>query len=159
MENPYAHFMESLEKVYGKASDAGFGSAVFHESADKNTAADSIAQKHYQRFLGSKWTRNGETPWLKTWKVVYARPGNQKGDILRELASVADPDARISIPLLTELIEHADAGRDALVAAFNHAEVKQLCVCNIGDGEAMSGILVTAVYELHYACTVIALMD
>lgn len=151
--------MESLEKVYGKASDAGFGSAVFHEATDKKSMADSIALTHYKRFLGSKLTGDGGTAWMKNWKVVYTRPGNQKGDILRELASVADPQARVSIPLLTELIENADAGRDALAAAFNHAEVRQLCACNIGDGEAMSGILVTAVYEENYTCTVIALMD
>jgi hypothetical protein len=159
MDNPYIRLMEALEKVYGKASDAGFGSAVFHESAHSKVDAGDVALSHYKRFLGKKWTKDSEAQWMKPWKRVYARPVNTTGDILQELAAIADAEARVSIPLLTELIENADAARDALVAAFNHPDVRQVNLYTIGDGEAMSGILVNALYEKGYTCTVVVLMD
>jgi hypothetical protein len=159
MDNPYIHISEALEKVYGKASDAGFGSAVFHEAAHVNSTSDSIALAHYRRFLGSKWTKDSEAQWMKPWKRVYSRPANTTGDILRELAAITDAEARVSIPLLTELIEQADDGRKALAAAFDHPDARQLNVYVIGDGEAMSGILVNTLYVKDYTCTVVALMD
>jgi hypothetical protein len=151
--------MDALEKVYGKASPAGFGSAVFHEPVAAKALVEAIALKHYQAFLGPKWSSASEASWKSAWKQVYQRPDSHKGDILAELAGITDPDAKRSVPLLTELIENADAGRDAMSVAFNHEDVSSLSVFNIGDGEAMSGILVTALYADGYACSVISLMD
>lgn len=159
MDNPYKQVTESLEKAYGKASDAGFGSAVFHAPADVNADAGVLALAHYKHFLGNKWTADREAAWMKPWKLVYSRPANAPGDILRELAAISDAEARVSIPLLTELIENADTACKALAAAFDHPDVRQLNVFTIGDGEAMSGILVHALYVKGYSCTVVALMD
>jgi len=63
------------------------------------------------------------------------------------------------LPLITELIENANEGTQALAAAFNHADMKKMDVFTTGDGEALSGILTTGNYLDEYCCSVIALMD
>ena len=93
--------MEALEKVYGKASDTGFGSAVFHGSAATGISAESIALAHYKSFMGSKWDAQSEGKWMEPWKKVYKRQPGASADILTELASVTDRGAMTSIPLLT----------------------------------------------------------
>jgi hypothetical protein len=64
-----------------------------------------------------------------------------------------------SAGLLTEFITDPAAGIEAMASAFDHHDVMDLAVFSIGDGEAMAGILVTALYSGSYDCSVIALMD
>jgi hypothetical protein len=160
MFNKYEPLMTALENVYGKASAAGFGSAVFHEAVAATTPTDAFALKHYQAFLGPKWdAAASESPWMIAWRPVYQRQDDGKRDILTELAGISDHEAKTSVTLLTELIENADAGRQAISQAFNHEDVSKLFVFTVGDGEAMSGIMVSAFYTDGYACSLIVLMD
>jgi hypothetical protein len=159
MNSPYQPQIEALEKIYGKATDTGFGSAVFHGAAAIGISADSIALVHYKSFMGKQWDAQSEGKWMGSWKTVYERPPGIKADILAELATITDPCAKTSIPLLTELVEDAANGTKALAAAFNHPDVTSAVLHTIGDGEAMSGLILTALYNRAYACSVIALMD
>jgi hypothetical protein len=159
MENKYQALMTSLEAVYGTANDKGFGSTVYHEASLPGESISELARRHYTKFLGKQWNSSTEKRWMSVWKKVYERPGGAKKDILAELASVSDQNAQAAIPLLTELIENADAGKKALAAAFNHPDLSTLAIHTIGDGEAMSGVMVSGLYGQIYSCSVIALMD
>jgi hypothetical protein len=48
----------------------------------------------------------------------------------------------LSIPMILEVVENAEAARQALAAAYDDAAVTGLAVYTVGDGEAMSGLLV-----------------
>jgi Asp/Glu/hydantoin racemase len=76
------------------------------------------------------------------WKEVYARAPGVAPDITAEMRSLADPDARLSVPMILDNIEEAETARAALSAAFDDPAVSELRAFNLGDGEAMSGLLV-----------------
>jgi hypothetical protein len=159
MEITNAPLLTELERVFGKASAAGFGSAVFHGQAKPTETSASIAWEHFKSFLGPKWTPERQKAWEGGWKLLYTRPAAAEGNIMAELGSISDPEGKRAIPLLTELIEDADTAKKALTAAFNHADVRQLSMHHLGDGEAISGIMISALYNDGMACSVIALMD
>lgn len=159
MNNQYSTAIAALETVFGKSSEAGFGSAVFHEVIDSEESLERTAQGHYREFLGPKWNAETEQAWMSPWKMVYQRQGRSQGGIVSELASVSDSEAKRSVPLLTEFISDPDAAVKALDSVFDHEQVKRISIFTIGDGAAMAGIMITAIYDGLYCCSVIALMD
>lgn len=150
--------IESLINVYGKPSSAGFGSAVFYNTL-KNNNLESEALNNYKAFMGGQWNADTESRWKRTWKKCFERPKGTTPDILTELNNIKDPDAKRSVPLLTELIENADQGKLALAAVFNHAEMTKVEVYTVGDGEALSGLLLCGLFTDNNVCSVICLMD
>jgi hypothetical protein len=76
------------------------------------------------------------------WKEVYARKAGAKPDIVNELRSISDPDASISAPMILDVVENAEKAKAALAAAYDDPAVTELRVFNLGDGGAMSGLLV-----------------
>ena len=96
----------------------------------------------YKYFVGELWERYGEDAWMGPWKEVYARPAGAKPDIVADLRGIADPAAQNSVPMILENIDGADKARAALAAAYDDPAVAELRVFNLGDGEAMSGLLV-----------------
>ena len=79
---------------------------------------------------------------MGSWRDVYARTPGVRSDVVGELRGIADPDARFSVPMILDNIEGAEAARVALSTAFDDPAVTELRAFNLGDGEAMSGILV-----------------
>ena len=66
-----------------------------------------------------------------------------KTDIVAKLRGIADPDAAISVPMILDSIDGAEQARAALAAAYDRSQgVTDLRVFNLGDGGAMSGLLV-----------------
>ena len=132
----------ALEAAYGAPSQAGFGSAVFYElmKADDDLAKAALAK--YKYFTGDLWERWGEDAWMGPWKEVYNRPTGAKPDIVAELRGIADPDAHNSAPMILDVVEDADKARAVLAAAYDDPAVTELRVFNLGDREAMSGLLV-----------------
>lgn len=59
-----------------------------------------------------------------------------------ELRAIADPDAARSVPMILDAIDGAVQARAALAAAFDDPAMNEVAVFNLGDGGAMSGILV-----------------
>lgn len=152
-------FIDALQNVYGKSSNSGFGSAVFYASPKQEKKLAIIAFENYIYFLGEKWNKETESAWMGGWKLVYERNPGTKADILTELGHIKDADAKRSVPLLTELVENAAEGRAALAAAFNHPNLSMLEIFSVGDGEAMSGLMVSGLYADGSVCSVICLMD
>ena len=75
-------------------------------------------------------------------KKYIPAPAGAKPDIVAELRSIHDQDAALSVPMILDDIEGADKARTALSAVYDDPGVTELRVFNLGDGEAMSGLLV-----------------
>ena len=151
---------QRLEQAYGPPSQSGFGSAVFRDALPPDTGLAEAALATYRRFVGPNWDRFGEQAWLSAWREVHARAAGSPRNIVAELQAITDADARRSVPLLVEAPEDAVAARAALSAAFDDAAVTELKVFTVGDGEAMSGLLVAGRRaQARDAICVIVLMD
>ena len=137
-------YVASLEAAYGAPSQAGFGSAVLYEPMQAGDDLEQAALAKYRYFVGELWERWGEDAWMGPWKEVFARPAGAKPDIVAELRGIEDADAAISAPMILDAVQDAEAARAALSAAFDDSAVTALRVYNLGDGGAMSGILVAA---------------
>ncbi len=131
-----------LEAVYGPPSQAGFGSAIFYEQLEPDTDLTEAALAKYRYFVGELWERYGEEAWLEPWRLVYERPAGAQPDIVSELRSITDFDASLSVPMILDNLEDPERARAALAAAFDDPAMTELQVFNLGDGGAMSGILV-----------------
>ena len=152
-------YVLALEKAYGPPSQEGFGGAVFFEVVELEDDLEELALKYYQYFVGELWERWGEEVWMGSWKEVFARKSAAKHDIVKELQGIEDGDAVVSVPLILEVSEIAEAAREALSAAYDAPEVNELRVYNTGDGEAMSGLLLAGLREKGEATFLTVLMD
>ena len=141
MSDQIPDYMSRLEAAYGKPSPAAFGSAVFHETLRGTDDLTEAALAQYRFFVGELWERYGEAVWMGPWKEVYSRQPDAERNIVAELRDIGDPDARLSIPMVLDVIQGAKSARAALSAAFEDPAVTELRVFNLGDGEAMSGVL------------------
>jgi hypothetical protein len=137
-------YVAGLEAAYGGPSQAGFGSAVFHESLPDGKDLPQAALSVYRTFVGALLVRSGEQAWMAPWREVYVRQPGTKPDVIAELRGIADRDAQLSVPMILDNIEGAEAARAALSNAFDDPSVTELRVFNLGDGEAMSGLLVAS---------------
>lgn len=135
-------YAASLEAAYGAPSQAGFGSAVFFEPMQAGDDLEQAALAKYRVFVGELWERWGEDAWMGPWKEVYTRPAGARPDIVAELRAITDVDARNSTPMILDVVQDAEQAKAALAAAFDDPAVSELRVFNLGDGGAMSGILV-----------------
>ena len=133
-------YVADLERSYGGPSQAAFGSAVFFEPDTDPEKLEKNALAKYQHFCGDTWTRFGEENWLGNWNQVYARETKSQCDIVAELESLEDRDARRSASML---LENAEA-HGALRKALDDAQVSEVRVFRIGDGGAMSGLLIAS---------------
>lgn len=103
-------------------------------------AKAALAQ--YRFFVGPLWERFGEAAWLRPWREVYARAPATAANLVTELRAIADPTAQLAIPWLLEPGEQAAAAGSALAGAFDDPAVTELRVFTMGDGGAMSGLLI-----------------
>lgn len=156
-----ADYVAQLEAAYGPPSQQGFGAAVFHEALRPADDLATAALAKYRYFVGPLWSRFGEQAWMGPWREVYSRPASAHRDIVAELRAIEDREARNSVVLLLDAIEDSTAARAALVVAFDDPAVTELRVFNIGDGAAMSGLLVAGRRATAGGATtyVIVLMD
>jgi hypothetical protein len=137
-------YVTQLEAHFGVPSQTAFGSAVFSTNVQPDQDLEQVALATYRHFVGDLWDRYGKAAWLTPWQVVYTRPASAAPDITAELATLPDPAARLSASLLLEDLPDPDAAHTALTAAFDDAAVRELVVYRLGDGAAMSGILIAA---------------
>ncbi len=156
--NPKPSYVAELEAIYGAPRQAGFGSAVFYEPVIQADNLEAAALKHYQYFVGELWERFGEAAWMSPWKLIYTRQPGSKPDIVAELRAIADPSARLSVPMLLD-INDTDQAQKALSITYDNSGVKNLTVHTVGDGQAMSGILVAGQRSTGEATFLILLLD
>lgn len=152
-------YLLDLEESYGAPSQEGFGSAVFFELLEADDDLEEVAKKYYEYFVGAKWAEWGEETWMAPWKEVYKRPAKAKADIEKELTSIKDNMVQMQVDMILNNIEDADTAKKALATAYNAAEVSDLRAYMIGDGEAMSGILLAGQRENGEAAFLVFLMD
>jgi len=153
-------YVTDLEKAYGAPSQEAFGGAVFFERLKSDADLEKEALAKYKYFVGEQWDRlGGDKAWLGPWKKVYSRKAGSRHDIAKELNGIEDADASISVPLVLELIQNAEAAVKALAAAYDAPEVTELNAYTIGDGGAMSGLLLAGRRENGEATFLAVLMD
>jgi hypothetical protein len=135
-------YVLQLEKSYGLPSQNAFGSAVFFNRLGPDQSIEEASLAKYKYFVGELWERWGEEVWMSQWKEVYARQEESEHVIVDELLNISDRDASQSVPMILSVVDNADAARLALSKAFDNQDVIALKVYNLGDGEAMSGLLI-----------------
>jgi hypothetical protein len=139
--NDKPHYVTQLQAAYGGPSEGAFGSAVFWQPMPDGDLTQA-ALSAYRTFVGKLWDQYGEPAWMGPWREVYRRPAGVKPDIVAELRGISDPEAQSSVPMILDVVENAEAARAALSAAFDDPAVTELRAFNLGDGGAMSGLLV-----------------
>lgn len=158
-------YVTDLEKAYGEPSQAAFGSAVFYEKLKPDAYLEKEALAKYRYFVGQQWDRlGGDKAWLGPWKKVFSRkdsasPGGSPSGIVAELQNIDDQDAAISAPMILDVVEDAQAAKKALAAAYDAPQVTELNVYNIGDGAAMSGLVLAGRRKNGEATFLVFLMD
>ncbi len=141
-EQTKPEYVAALEAAYGAPSQAAFGSAVFHKQLKVTDSLEQAALAKYKYFVGDLWERYGEAAWMGPWKAVYTRQPDTRRDIVSELRGIADRAARLSATVILDDVDGAEAARTALSAAFDDSAVTELVVYNVGDGAAMSGLII-----------------
>ena len=150
----------NLEEVYGIASQDAFGSSVFYNPASNlEESLEEAALAKYQYFTGETWDRYGEENWLGEWSLVYQRSASTERDIVAELRAIADNRARLSASLLLENIENEAEACKSLASVFDDQLVSELSIFKIGDGSAMSGVLIASRRSTDETVFLVLLMD
>ena len=152
-------YVAALEAAYGEPSQEGFGSAVFFEQMQQDDDLEEMAKKYYQYFVGKNWDEWGEEVWMSPWKEIYRRPQKSKHNIEEELREIEDFDTQLQVGMILDDIENADAAKAALSEVYDPEEVVDLRAYNIGDGEAMSGLLLAGLRDNGEATFLVFLMD
>lgn len=165
--------LEGLTVLFGEPSQVTIGAAVFfdpigdflrggsssteakqdsqhdHPENGVSTCSDeeleSYAKGRYEFFAGDAWANFGPENWSATWKRVYQRDAQHGGKILEELKAIDEPATNLAASQLTENHDEPDGARDALAKVFDSEEILKLHLYQIGDTEAITGVLIAAV--------------
>lgn len=140
--------VQDLVAVFGGESDDAFGSAVFRTTVVADEDLETVAKGIYRTFVGEAWTRAGDRGWLGSWAKVATRSSGTSPGTLELLRSIADPQIRSAADVLVDGGTDPAAARAALTGAFDRPAVSDLAVFSIGDGEAMSGLIISAREDL-----------
>jgi len=159
LDSKKPEYILQMEAIYGPPSQSGFGSAVFSEIVEKSEPLERSAKQIYKYFVGEIWDRFGEDAWLSGWKQVYNRQMGTEHDIVAELNRIKDPDASLSVLMILDALEEPDFGKFALSEVFDANNVNELKVYNLGDGGAMSGLLIASRRSNNQATFLVFLMD
>ena len=152
-------YLIDLETYYGAPSQEGFGSAVFLKKVKTADDLEEIAQEQYQYFVGDKWEEWGPETWLAPWKEVYRRPSDGEHDIIAELNAIDDFQVKMQVDMILNNIENAAEAQQALAAAYDDAALSDLRAYLLGDGEAMSGLLLAGRRSDSDSVFLVFLMD
>ena len=142
-DTPKPEYVTDLEAAYGAPSQAGFGSAVFYERLQgkltilNRPRSPSTSTSSAICGSASAMTRG----WGRGRRSTPARPDAER-DIIVELRGITNRDARSVSADDPRQHRRCGEARAALSAAFDDSAVTELVVYNMGDGGAMSGLLV-----------------
>ena len=140
-------WVQELERVFGAPNQAAFGTAVFfevlsdHIAEPDHEALEQRALAWYQFFCGGAWKKFGPDHWLGTWRIVYTR-SDDSASVIDELSNLEDRSARSSGSAMLDGHEDSQKAKQALKQAFDAPTIDELQIYGIGDGDAMSGILI-----------------
>lgn len=178
--------LEELKALFGEPSQVTLGAAVFcdpiaevvqggasstEEKPGPQTGnpevevplcsdeqLESYAKGRYEYFAGDAWANFGAENWLATWNRVYQRVSRQGAKILDELKDIEEPSTNLAASQLTENHDEPDRARDALAQVFDSEEILKLHLYQVGDTEAITGVLIAAV-SAQDAIALVFLMD
>lgn len=149
----------TLQAVFGPPSQAGFGSAVFAERVERPQDLEAAAKRCYRHFLGTQWTKAAEAAWMAPWRRVYMRQPADRRGIVAELRGIPDPEARSSISILLDGHDTPSVAEHALSAVYDDAGMGNVQVYTLGDGAALSGLLIAGRARSGAATLLVFLMD
>jgi hypothetical protein len=152
-------YVLNMEAAYGAPSQNGFGSAVFFEEIDQDEKLETASMQKYQYYMGDLWGRLGEEAWLSQWKEVYKRKAGLQHNIVAELHGISDPDLSNSVSMILSVVEDADAAKLALTNAYDDQNIVDLRVYHLGDGDAMSGLLIVGRRSNNETTFLVFVMD
>lgn len=153
-------YYTDLVTLYGAPSQSGFGSAVFYDQIETGSDLEPIALHYYQHFVGDLWEQFGADAWMSAWKLVYDRPAKMPPDIVAEVRAIGDRSAAQFVPiLLLDDTDNSDQARQALAAAYDDSQVTDLRIYAIGDGAAMSGLLLAGGRTTGEVTILVSLLD
>jgi hypothetical protein len=151
-------YVRALSEHYGQPNQNGFGSTVlFASRAKSGDELGKLAAAAYRYFMGPQWERRGEAVWLGPWKMLHQRNG--PGDIVAELRSLPDTLARSSGDMILDSPPDPEAAHAALSQTFDGPEVRELLLYSVGDGDAMSGLLIAVRRDNGEATFLVFLLD
>ncbi|MCT0198677.1 hypothetical protein KQ313_03125 [Synechococcus sp. CS-1325] len=157
---PLSAAIIALQSIYGAPSQAGFGSAVFTDAIKPGADLETIARHYYQHFVGHMWEEYGESAWMSPWKQVYSRPDEVQPDVVAELKAIVDPLASHFMPImLLAETDDKDRAQQSLANVFNDPLITELKVFSIGDGAAMSGLLLAGSSATGVTTILVSLLD
>ena len=160
MQQQVPGYVEALQAAYGPPSETGFGSAVFFVASLPVDGLEAAALEHYRRFVGKGWSPGGDdSVWINPWKEVYRRNDAAARDIVTELEAITDPAAKLSVPMILDVVTDPAPARRALAAAMDDPAVEALSVYNLGDGAALSGLEIAARRSNGEAVFLVFLLD
>jgi hypothetical protein len=154
---PRPGYVEALEERFGSPNRNGFGSTVLFGTAANRDELVRLAGEAYKYFVGDLWDKWGEAAWMSAWRLVFERTTSR--GIVAELSELPDPQARSSADVILNGTEDPISSSAVLAEAFDHPAIEELIVYNIGDGGAMSGLLVAARRTNDEATFLVFLMD
>lgn len=133
-----------LEGSFGGPSSNGFGSAVFRRPLATEVELETVARGVYETFVGKMWSDFGPEVWLANFVELASRGANRGSKILDILRSLEDPTTRSAAALMLDGGTDPEASAGVLERAFDHAAISELRVFAIGDGGAMSGLIIAS---------------
>ncbi len=106
------------------------------------------------------WEEYGESAWMSQWKQVYSRPDEVQPDVVAELRAIVDPLASHFMPImLMAETDDKDRAQQSLASVFNDPLINELKVFSIGDGAAMSGLLLAGSSATGETTIIVSLLD
>jgi hypothetical protein len=152
-------YVLKMEAAYGAPSQNGFGSAIFFEEIDQDEKLETASMQKYQHYMGDLWERFGEEAWLSQWKEVYKRKAGLQHNIVSELQGISELDVSNSVSMILDVVEDADSAKLALTNAYDDQDVVDLRVYRLGDGDAMSGLLIAGRRSNNETTFLVFVMD
>ena len=115
--------------------------------------------RSYRYFVGHAWEEFGEENWTKTWAESYLRPSGKHPGILQEMAQLKEHPIALAASQVTENHDDPKGASEALSDVFDAASICEVRLYNIGDTEAITGVLIAALSSSGRGIALVFLMD
>ena len=136
-------YVSDLISLYGQTAERLLGSAVFYDILDPDADLEQVALRRQRDFIGPKWFDPKQEDWLGGWILLYRRPLQQVGNIVKEFEAVYDIYEKILQKFLDPLNsdDHSIACQK-LAIAFDDPDVTDLRIYEMDDQDILTGRLV-----------------